>query len=119
MNKSELSIATMTWARTADEALLVRAALGILATLETPTFITDGGSPPDFLDNLKSFPSFHVAARGQAGVVPQTAQSLRAAHGTGSRFVLYTESDKHWFFTEKLDQFLKDAPDGDDIGIVL
>ena len=60
MNKNNLSIATITWARDDKEENLLRQSLQQLATFQIPVFITDGGSNADFLNFVDSFPHFHL-----------------------------------------------------------
>lgn len=108
----------MTWVRHPHEELLVRGALRRLAELGLPTVITDGGSPPEFLAHLKSFDGFYVRALGRPGVVAQTRASMEVAYQRAVPLVLYTESDKQWFFEHQLEPFLAAAPDADDVGVV-
>src|SRR5262245_31054667 len=100
MDKRELAIATMTWARDAAEDRRLRAALTELAKLQIPTLLTDAGSDVAFLEFLRSFPHFTVFAADQAGLWPQIKRSIQAAGQTPARFILYTEPDKGDFFRD-------------------
>ena len=119
MDKHNIAIATMTWARDEQEERLLREAITHLAGEKIPTFVTDGGSKPDFVSFLRNFPGFQVFAADAPGVFPQSRQSLRAAADSGAGFVLYTEPDKKLFFDNKLREFIAGAPAGDHVGAVL
>lgn len=119
MNQHEIAIATMTWARTAQEREVLCASLASLATLSMDTFITDGGSDPDFSTYLQGFPQFQVFEVHPAGVWRQMHRSLHAAGETKASFVLYTEPDKCEFFRNILPRFIAQAPRQDDVGIIL
>lgn len=98
MDYGEVADATMTWARDAAEERLLRESLPLLAGLGAPVFVTDGGSGEEFARFLRSLPGVEVCAHGERGPWAQAGRSLRAAHGSGRRFILYTESDKLEFF---------------------
>ena len=119
MDKPDLSIATMTWARNEKEDTLLREAMRCLAEVEMPVAITDGGSGRSFIDYLKSFPNFAVFASEAPGVFAQIKRSLQAAGERGARFILYTESDKELFFKRQLSDFISQAPSDDQVGVVL
>jgi len=119
LNKDQLTVATITWARNQDEEQLMGGAMGRLAQEELPTFITDGGSVQPFMDYLHSFPHFRVLERDKPGVLAQTRRSLNAAYETGHPFILYTESDKEWFFQNQLRDFIAQAPSDKEVGVVL
>lgn len=109
----------MTWARDAKEAMRLRAALSLLAEFEIATVVTDGGSGKEFIDFLRAFPHFQVFEADTPGVWSQARHSILAACETGSRFILYTEPDKLEFFRDRLQAFIAEAPDDDEVGIVL
>ena len=119
MDVNNVSVATITWARDAEEENLLRAALTQLAALAVPVFITDGGSKSSFLDFLRSFPHFTVLQAEGRGVWAQAKKSVQAAAAFGSPFILYTEPDKHDFFLKALLDFISQAPSDDQVGIVL
>lgn len=119
MDKHNVAVATMTWARDEEEERLLREAVTYLAEEKIPTFITDGGSGPDFVSFLRNLPGFQVFEAGVPGVFPQSRQSLRAAVDSGAEFILYTEPDKKLFFDGKLREFIAGAPAGDHVGVVL
>lgn len=119
MNHGDLSIATMTWARDADEERLVRESCEHLAALGVQVYATDGGSGIEFISFLRGLPNFQVFEAGSPGVWPQARRSIRAAAEAGSRFVLYTESDKRDFFRDQLAQFISEAPDDERVRVVL
>jgi hypothetical protein len=119
MEKNKLSIATITWARTEAEEHLLKLSLQKLAALNIPVFITDGGSNPGFLEFLGSFPQFKLLQTNAKGVWAQAKNSLFAAYQAGSEFILYTEPDKHDFFSIYLSQMLSEPNLNDQSGIVL
>lgn len=119
MNKGDVSIATMTWARDADEERLVRESCEHLAALGLNVYATDGGSRPEFISFLRGLPNFNVFEAGTPGVWPQARRSIRAAFEAGPRFVLYTESDKRDFFRDQLARFISEAPGDEEVGVVL
>lgn len=118
MNQKDISIATITLARDEQEEALLRLSLKRLATLAIPVFITDGGSPPAFIDFLRSFPHFIVSDTVQKGVWHQAKESLLAAHQHGSKFIFYTEPDKQDFFTHSLPAFFSNLTINDHTGII-
>jgi hypothetical protein len=118
MNKHDLSIATITWARDADEEKLLRQSLQQLAKLELPVFITDGGSNNRFLDFIRSFPNFTLLEAKARGLWAQAKNSLSAAHQSGSPFILYTEPDKNDFFKNGLPQNLQEVVVNERSGII-
>jgi hypothetical protein len=119
MNPREIAIATISWARTAQEAQLLRAALGCLARVNLPVVVTDGGSGQPFVEYLRGFRHFTVLETDTPGVLAQIKQSLQSALQLGSRYVLYTESDKLLFFEQSLGAFLARAPRQGHVGVVV
>jgi hypothetical protein len=119
MDKSDISIATITWARSAGEENLLRESLTQLAALAIPVFVTDGGSGDYFLDFLRRFPHFKVLNTPGRGVWAQAKNSILAVHATASPYILYTEPDKLNFFRDALPSFLAAVPNGDQAGVVV
>jgi len=118
MNKNDLSIATITWARDEDEEKLLRQSLRQLAKLELTVFITDGGSNTGFLEFLKSFSNFNLLETKAKGVWAQVKNSLSEAYQSGSSFILYTEPDKHDFFEKGLPRMLNEVMVNEGSGII-
>ncbi len=118
MNKNDLSIATITWARDEDEEELLRQSLQKLAKLELTVFITDGGSNTGFLDFLKNFSNFNLVKTRAKGVWAQVKNSLSEAYHSGSPFILYTEPDKHDFFEKGLPRMLNEVVVNEHSGII-
>src|SRR5919199_6351457 len=106
MNTREIAIATMSWARTAQEAQLLREAMCRLARLNLPVIVTDGGSGQPFVEYLRGFRHFTVLETDTPGVLAQSKRSLQGALQLGRRYILYTESDKQLFFEHGLGKFL-------------
>ncbi|HEX8190339.1 MAG TPA: hypothetical protein VF586_18425, partial [Pyrinomonadaceae bacterium] len=120
MDHREVAVATMTWARDEAEGRLLRESLTLLAELNIPTFVTDGGSGRPLLDFLHAVPHFRVSEAGAPGVWTQARSSIEAAaDGTAAGFILYTEPDKGDFFRDSLREFIAEAPSGGDVGVVL
>lgn len=119
MDKNNLSIATITWARDDKEENLLRQSLQQLANLQIPVYITDGGSNPDFLNFIGCFPHFHLLEAKNKGVWAQAKNSLLEASRSGSEFILYTESDKYDFFSRFLPGMLQDISVNSQSGIIL
>ena len=119
MDKSGVTIATMTWARDAQEERLLRESLRGLAALNVPAFVTDGGSPERFLDFVRGFAHFSVFQADAPGLWPQVRRSIRAAHDSAASFILYTEPDKRDFFRAGLPEFISEATGGGRAGVVL
>lgn len=119
MNPGEVAVATMTWARDAAEERLLRDSLPLLAGLGAPIFVADGGSGEAFTRFLRSLPGVIMCDAAERGPWAQAGRSLRAAHASGRKFILYTESDKADFFRGGLGGFVSEAPDGEDVGVVL
>jgi hypothetical protein len=119
MNTREIAIATMSWARTAQEAQLLREAMCRLARLNLPVIVTDGGSGQPFVEYLRGFRHFTVLETDTPGVLAQSKRSLQGALQLGSRYILYTESDKRLFFEHGLGEFLARAPSQRQVGVVV
>lgn len=120
MERSDVAVATMTWARDEDEERLLRESLLGLAELKIPTFVTDGGSGETLLDFLRGVPHFRVFEADSPGAWPQARRSIRgAADATAAPFILYTEPDKREFFRDNLGGFISEAPAGEKVGVVL
>ncbi len=119
MQRADVSVATMTWARDGEEDRLLRGAVARLAGEGLPVAVSDGGSGREFVDFLRGFPGFRVFEFGRPGVLPQIRRSLGEAASLGTPFILYTESDKRDFFRDNLRGFISEAPGAGDVGVVL
>src|SRR5690349_1740237 len=119
MERNQLSIATMTWARDEHEENLLRSALPLLAALNVDVHITDGGSGETFIAFLKSFPRFKVWPATAKGLWSQVSNSLHHAFKDGKPFILYTEPDKHDFFRHALPDFIEHAKVTEQTGVIM
>lgn len=119
MNRDDVAAATMTWARDEQEERLLRESLPLLSRAGFPIFVTDAGSCEAFVDFLRSLPNFTVCDLAGRGLLAQVGRSVRAAYETGRRFILYTEPDKRDFFRGPMQEFVGDAPDSGEVGVVL
>jgi hypothetical protein len=118
MNKKDIAIATMCWARNDDEEKLLKASLFELNRLNIPVFITDGGSGIQFLEFIKSLSNF-ILLEPAKGVWLQTRSSLNKAYDAGLPFIFYTEPDKTDFFIQSLPDLLENINVDEGTGIVL
>lgn len=119
MDKKDLSIVTITWARDDREEAVLRTALKQLAELDLPVFVTDGGSGASFLAFLRNLPQVTLTDDPKRGVWPQTRNSLSAAYRARTPFVLYTEPDKAGFFAHALPRLLEVMGVDEQVGVVL
>src|SRR5688572_16435743 len=119
MNLKDLSIATISWARNSEEESLLRDSLGLLSSLKIPVFLSDGGSPPAFIDFLKKLSHFTPVPVKGKGLWAQAKSSVTEALHAGSKFILYTEPDKLAFFRDDLPKMLQEIKVDDRTGIVL
>jgi hypothetical protein len=119
MEKNKISIATMTWARDEYEEQLLRDSMRCLAQSNIPVMVTDGGSGKEFLNYLRRFKNFNVSKIKKPSVFGQIRVSLARAFEHDGKFILYTESDKLSFFEQRLNDFISQAPDSDQAGVIL
>ena len=119
MNKNNLCIATISWARNENEEKVLTNALEQLASFNIPVFITDGGSRDSFLQFLQNIPHFTLLKAEGKGVYAQAKNSLQAAGQTGSSFILYTEPDKEDFFRAGLPSLLDRVEEAASLGVHL
>jgi hypothetical protein len=119
MELTDVSIATITWARDSHEEATLRKSLERLSQLNVPVYITDAGSQQSFLDFLRGIPHFHVQEPPKKGVWLQTHASLLAAYEAGTPFIFYTEPDKADFFAQALPDFLRNIQANAQLGVWL
>jgi len=104
----EIPIVTVTLARGEREGEHLLGALRELrGQVGAPVFVTDGGSTPAFRADLRRITGLTVTDPPVSGLAAQVRRSLLAGGEHPSRFVLYTEPDKVWFFRNRLAQFLR------------
>lgn len=116
---SQVTVATMTLVRTAAEDAVLRRSLRSLAQCGLPVAVADSGTNRDFLQFLEQSTLFSVTVPDETGLVAQIKASFRAAATHGSRFILYTEPDKQFFFERRLTSFLEAASNHPDAGVIL
>lgn len=119
MRIDELCVATMMFAREAQEERLLAGALQSLSRLGLPIVVTDGGSPDRLVEFVAALPNVRMTPAGSRGLVPQIKASFRAAHAIGRKFVLYTEPDKRHFFDAHLPRVLAEVPAADELGVAI
>ena len=107
MRASDVVIATITLARSADEERALLHSLEKLSSLGLPLIIADGGSGKGFVKKLPDFSSY-VIAPDEKGLVQQVRASLASAlrHFPKKPAILYTEPDKYPFFEGPLSEFV-------------
>jgi len=115
----DVCIATITWARTADEETLLRQSLQELSKHDIPVYITDGGSNAGFINFIKGLPNMHLVQANEKGLWAQAKNSLHAARSHGSPFILYSEPDKLNFFQYHLQAFIASSQLNEDDGVRL
>lgn len=119
MNKENVVIATISLARNTGEEDLLKASLAQLSLLSIPVFVTDGGSPPDFVQFLQALPHFTVRQVPARGLVAQVKSSLTEAANTGRPFLFYTEPDKEAFFKAGLPNMLAAMKEECHLGVTM
>lgn len=115
---SKICIVTISRAKAPAEETLLRDSFSLLAKLNLPVFVTDGGSAPAFSDWLKTLPGFTVLPPA-VGVWAQARSSLLAAAQSTADFLFYTEPDKKEFFENALPDFIQRLQPNDRTGVVL
>lgn len=118
MDFQQLVIATMTWARDKEEEQLLRLALKQLSSSGIPVFITDGGSPEAFINDIKGFNKFNVVPPAKEGLWPQVRNSFQLAYDSGAPFIFHTEPDKYDFF-KGLPELLTNMEVNEETGVAL
>jgi hypothetical protein len=93
-------VATISLARSDDEAALLLRSLGALARRAEATFVTDGGSSARTVAGMAALPRARVLTA--SGLVPQVKSSVAAGVAAGVSRLLYTEPDKWTFFESQL-----------------
>jgi hypothetical protein len=119
MDTDRVAVATMTWARSPAEEGLLRRSLGLLARLGLPVAVADRGTNPGFAEFLRTVPGFSMRISSTEGLVAQVQAGFDAAARFDRPFILYVEPDKELFFERQLSDFLRQAPDTGDVGVVL
>jgi hypothetical protein len=119
MDPSQVAIATITRAQSRDEEDVLRRSLRLLANAEWPVAVADTDASAAFAEFLRGLRGFRVIVPPEQGLVAQVQASLALASRFERPFLLYVEPDKELFFEQGLNEFLRRAPEGPDIGIVL
>lgn len=113
--------ATITWARTREEADLLYNSLHGLAR-HLPLVIADGGSHEHFLDQIRTLSNATVVtpkAKGASRLLSQVKAAVAGARALNPGYVLYTEPDKGWFFEQRLGDFLAQAKNHTEAGVIV
>lgn len=118
MDRRDIAIATISWARNENEEHLLKTSLTYLSSLGVPIYITDGGSGESFIEVIRNLPNIHLL-QPVKGLWAQAKNSLEAAHETGKPFVFYTEPDKAHFFSSSLSAFFDEIEATEKTGIYM
>ena len=105
MNRKDLAIVTISWARNDEEEDLLKRSLTQLSKFDIPVYITDGGSSETFLQYISNLPNIKLL-QPVKGLLAQVRNSLEAGYESRKPFVFYTEPDKAAFFSQSLQSFL-------------
>jgi hypothetical protein len=119
LTPADLCVCTISLARDEQEARLICRALERLASTGMRVIVSDGGSPESVVDFIRGLANVSLVAPRGRGLVAQIRAALPAAALLGTRFVLYSESDKALFFEHHLADFIAQAPEDDEVGVVL
>ena len=119
MDSTGVAVATMTWARTADEELLLRRCITRLASRGLPVAVADAGTNAPFLDFLHGVPGVCVTVPSTRGLVPQVQASFELAATFGTPCTLYLEPDKELFVEQFMSTFIGRAVAKAGGGVVL
>lgn len=117
MDRTGLAIATITWARDAQEETLLGESLTTLSQLGIPVFVTDGGSSSVHQDLVRSLPN--VSFFEAKGLWAQAKKSLSEARLSGAKTILYTEPDKLHFFQNHLPTVFANSRWEEESGVVI
>lgn len=119
MTPDNVAVATVTWARSESEEALLARSLARLAEAGLPVAVADRGASASFGDALKRLPGFSITVPAEQGLAAQVEASIALAARFERPFILYVEPDKEIFFGPRMSDFLRRAPDGENVGVVL
>jgi hypothetical protein len=119
MTPDRVAVATVTWARTSDEARLLERALARLAGVGWPVAVADRPTPMRLDDRLRQQQGLHLVQPAGAGLVSQVQAAITRAAAFGRPFILYVEPDKEWFFGDPIRDFVQRAPDSAAVGVAV
>jgi hypothetical protein len=102
-------LATISWARSSDEELLLRRSLSLLAAKGLPVAVADRGTTAPFVEFLRRLDGVEVVVPSTDGLVAQVKAAVGLASAFNRPFTLYVEPDKEQFFRDGLDGFLERA----------
>jgi hypothetical protein len=114
-----IAVATITWARTADEARLLDRALARLAGVGWPVAVANRQTPVRLDDRLRQQQNLYVVEPAGPGLVAQVQAAVKRAAAFDRPYILYVEPDKEWFFGDPIRDFVRRAPDSATVGVVV
>jgi hypothetical protein len=119
MDRNQVAVATITWARSPVEEAQLRRSLQVLAAWGLPVAVADRGVNPGFVDFLEGLEGVSVTVPAAAGLVAQVQASFGVAAAFDRDFILYTEPDKEFFFAHGISSFLRCVTQAASVGVVL
>lgn len=104
--KSKISIATVTWARTAEEKIIVMKTLKKLTSFKLPVIVVDkANSRFPLIDEVKKNKGIRIFKASKIGLDFQIKKSFKEAAKFGDH-IFYLESDKLDFVENHAEKFL-------------
>lgn len=106
--KPKISIATVTWARTAEEKIIVMKTLEKLASFALPVIVVDhANSSFPLIDEANKIKGIRIFKASKRGLDFQVRKSFREAAKLGD-YIFCTESDKLDFVENHAEKFLNE-----------
>jgi hypothetical protein len=119
MRITDVAVATITWARSPEDEVLLAQSLQSLAAAGLPVAVANREERPTFTAFLGGLAPFRICTASEQGLVPQIQASVETAATFGRRFILYVEPDKEFFFAHRMREFLERVLDDDRLGVAL
>jgi hypothetical protein len=119
MELSQIAIATITWARSPTEDVLLRRSLEVLADTGLPVAIADEGGNVTFDAFLRRLGGATLTVPHRKGLAGQVQASVALAATFNKDFIFYTEPDKESFFADGMNSFLRRVPHEMDVGVAM
>lgn len=119
MRLHDVAVATISWARSPEDEVLLARSLQTLAAAGLPVAVANREERPTFTRFLRSLTPFRIDSPTAPGLVPQIQASLAMAASYGRRFILYVEPDKQFFFAHRMHRFLEQVPDDVRLGVAV
>jgi hypothetical protein len=98
---------------------LLERSLGRLSQTGLPIIVADRGTSASFTDRLRRLSNLQVVVPAEQNLVRQIQAGFELAARLGRHVILYVEPDKEEFFSDRLLDFIQQAPAADRTGVVL